>query len=120
MKSLSSNAPCPFPMKAHTPYPSDSFPGMVGIATGGNPSSTGIFYDDTYNNDFFPAGTTDCTGAMLGTEVPLHEGINKGTVGATTGLSLDAGQGLAGLPGSILSMTGRPRDQIDQTKLPVW
>jgi hypothetical protein len=32
---------------ASTPFPSDSFPGMVGQVTGGNPSSTGIYYDDT-------------------------------------------------------------------------
>ena len=31
-----------------TPFPSDSFPGMVGQATGGNPATTGIYYDDTW------------------------------------------------------------------------
>src|SRR5262249_32208106 len=34
---------------AQTPVPSDSFPGLVAQATGGNPSSTGIYYDDTWN-----------------------------------------------------------------------
>ena len=29
--------------KARTPFPSDSFPGMVGQVTGGNPSSTGVY-----------------------------------------------------------------------------
>src|SRR5690242_167045 len=33
---------------AQTPVPSDSFPGMVGQVTGGNPGSTGIYYDVTY------------------------------------------------------------------------
>src|SRR5262249_1999794 len=47
---------------ASTPFPSDSFPGMVGQVTGGNPSSTGIYYDDTWNHDVFPPGTTKCTG----------------------------------------------------------
>jgi Type I phosphodiesterase / nucleotide pyrophosphatase len=41
---------------ASTPFPSDSFPGMVGQVTGGNPSSTGIYYDDTWNHAVFPAG----------------------------------------------------------------
>lgn len=36
---------------ASTPFPSDSFPGMVGQVTGGNPSTTGIYYDDTWNHD---------------------------------------------------------------------
>src|SRR6202171_519591 len=43
---------------AKTPFPSDSFPGMVAQVTGGNPSSTGIFYDDSWNKALFPAGTT--------------------------------------------------------------
>lgn len=30
-----------------TPFPSDSFPGMVGQATGGDPRVTGVYYDDT-------------------------------------------------------------------------
>lgn len=32
---------------AETPFPSDSFPGMVGQVTGGDPRVTGIYYDDT-------------------------------------------------------------------------
>jgi len=32
---------------AQTPVPSDSFPGLVGQVTGGNPSSTGVYYDDS-------------------------------------------------------------------------
>jgi Type I phosphodiesterase / nucleotide pyrophosphatase len=47
---------------ASTPFPSDSFPGLVGQVTGGNPLSTGIYYDDTWNHDVFPAGTTNCVG----------------------------------------------------------
>ncbi|MBV8967853.1 MAG: alkaline phosphatase family protein, partial [Verrucomicrobia bacterium] len=54
---------------ASTPFPSDSFPGMVGQVTGGNPSSTGIYYDDTWNHAVFPAGTTSCVGPAPGGEV---------------------------------------------------
>src|ERR1700736_620470 len=43
---------------AQTPFPSDSFPGMVGQVTGGNPSSTGIIYDDSWNKALLPAGTS--------------------------------------------------------------
>ncbi len=99
---------------ARTPFPSDSFPGMVGQATGGNPATTGIYYDDTYNHALLPPGTTHCPlGAPTGTEVTYFEALDDNPN------SLDAGQGLAGLPGSILSMTGQPRDVIDTTKLPV-
>jgi len=43
---------------AETPFPSDSSPGMTGQVTGGDPRVTGIYYDDTWNHDVFPAGTT--------------------------------------------------------------
>jgi hypothetical protein len=98
---------------AQTPVPSDSFPGMVAQITGGNPSSTGIYYDDSYNHALFAPGTTDCAHATPGTEVQYHEAVDKNP------LSIDAGQGLTGLPGSILAMTGNPTTVIDSSKLPV-
>ena len=48
---------------AQTPVPSDSVPGMVGQVTGGNPGTTGMYYDETYNRELLPAGTTDCANA---------------------------------------------------------
>jgi len=58
---------------ALTPVPSDSFPGMVGQVTGGNPSSTGIYYDDSQNTALLPAGTTSCLGVAPGAEVTYFE-----------------------------------------------
>ncbi len=98
---------------ATTPFPSDSFPGIVGQATGGNPSSTGIYYDDSYNHALLPAGTTDCRHATPGAEVQYFEAADKNLT------RLDAGQGLTGLPNSILRMTGNPDLVIDPAKLPV-
>ena len=100
--------------QAETPIPSDSFPGMVAQATGGNPRSTGIYYDDTYNHDLLPAGTTTCTpGEATGTVVNLDESIDKDPT------ALDAGEGLSGLPGSILGMTESPQTLINPALLPV-
>ncbi|MET8622960.1 alkaline phosphatase family protein [Kitasatospora sp. NPDC004669] len=98
---------------ASTTNPSDSFPGMVAQLTGGGPGTTGVYYDDTYNAALLPAGTTDCKGAKPGVEVDLTEDLDKNQD------ALDAGQGLAGLPGSILRMTGRPQTLLDPAKLPV-
>ena len=98
---------------ARTPIPSDSFPGMVGQVTGGDPRVTGIYYDASYNHDLLPPGTTSCAGTPRGTAVNYDESIDKDSS------SIDAGQGLSGLPGSILQMTGSPASLIDQTKLPV-
>src|SRR5215471_5907993 len=62
---------------AQTPFPSDSFPGMVGQVTGGNPSTTGVYYDDSWNNALLPAGTTNCVGAAPGVEVTYFEQLDK-------------------------------------------
>jgi len=103
---------------ASTPFPSDSFPGMVGQVTGGNPWSTGIYYDDTWNHDVFPPGTKNCAGPAPGAEVTYFEAldINQG--------ALDAGQGIVPAPGSdpwanILQMTGNPVNVINPKNLPV-
>jgi hypothetical protein len=100
---------------AQTPVPSDSFPGMVAQVTGGNPSSTGVYYDDTWNAALLPAGTTPatCATAAPGAEVTYFEQLDKNP------LALDAGQGLSGLPDSILGMTGTPARLIDPAQLPV-
>jgi hypothetical protein len=98
---------------AETPFPSDSSPGMTGQVTGGDPRVTGIYYDDTWNHDVFPAGTTNCSGPVPGGEAAYEEFIDKNSN------ALDAGQGLAGLPGSILQMTGNPVDVINPANLPV-
>jgi hypothetical protein len=98
---------------AQTPFPSDSFPGMVAQVTGGNPRSTGIYYDDSWNSALLPAGTTSCAGVAPGVEVTYFEAADKNP------LALDAGQGLSGLPWSILNMTGNARSLIDPSQLPV-
>ena len=43
---------------AKTTLPSDSFPGMVGQVTGGNPKTTGVYYDDSWNDALLPAGSS--------------------------------------------------------------
>ncbi|HEX6489003.1 MAG TPA: alkaline phosphatase family protein [Candidatus Dormibacteraeota bacterium] len=97
---------------AKTPFPSDSFPGMVAQVTGGNPKSTGVYYDDSWNRAVYPAGTTSCSGPT-GAEVTYFEQLDKDLT------ALDAGQGLPGLPDSILNMTSNPVDVIDPAQLPV-
>jgi hypothetical protein len=71
---------------AMAPFPSDSSPSMVAQVTGGDPRVTGIYYEDTFNHDVFPAGTTNCSGPVPGGEAAYEEAIdvNPG--------SLDAGR----------------------------
>jgi hypothetical protein len=110
---------------ASTPFPSDSFPGMVGQVTGGNPATTGVYYDDTWNHALISQANLPpnydprhpdpalCKGVAPGVEVTYFEQLDVNQH------SIDAGQGLAGLPGSILNMTSNPLDVIDPTQLPV-
>jgi len=99
--------------RARTPFPSDSFPGLVGQVTGGDPGVTGVYYDDTFSHGVFPPGTTKCTGPVPGGAVDYDESDDLSPT------SLDAGQGLAGLPGTILQMTGNPVTVISPAALPV-
>lgn len=99
--------------RASTPVPSDSFPGMVAQATGGNPASTGVYYDSSYDRSLLPPGTTSCAGVKRGTNVMFDESIDRNPA------RLDAGQGLPGLPDGIGALTGQARDLIDPKKLPV-
>ncbi len=99
--------------RAQTPIPSDSFPGMTAQVTGGNPRTTGVYYDDEYSHAVLPAGTTSCAGKPLGGEVIYDSPDDKNVT------ALDAGQGLAGLPGSILEMTAQPGSLLNPAALPV-
>jgi len=49
-----------------TSEPSDSFPGILSMTTGGTPRSTGVFYDDSHDRKLSPPGSK-C--AIVGTEV---------------------------------------------------
>jgi hypothetical protein len=98
---------------AQTPVPSDSFPGMVGQVTGGNPKTTGIYYDVSYDHSLLAAGTTSCLGATPGAAINDDESADLDPS------RLDAGQGLAGLPNSILQMTGAPISLLNTSSFPV-
>src|ERR1700729_2040233 len=45
-----------------TSSPSDSFPGLASLLTGGSPVTTGLWYDDTYNRVLSPPAVTDGLG----------------------------------------------------------
>lgn len=58
---------------ASTAMPSDSFPGLLAIVTGGTPKSTGVYYDDSYDRALSAPGS-DCK--VKGTEVVYDESID--------------------------------------------
>lgn len=61
---------------ASTSKPSDSFPGLLALVTGGSPNSTGVFYDNSYDRTFFAPGKC---GGTPGSEVVLDESIDNST-----------------------------------------
>jgi hypothetical protein len=56
---------------ARASTPSDSFPGLLSLVTGGTPRSTGVYYDDSYDRTLFAPGT-NCQGEP-GTEIIYDE-----------------------------------------------
>jgi Type I phosphodiesterase / nucleotide pyrophosphatase len=78
-----------------TSSPSDSFPGLAALVTGGSPVTTGLWYDDTYNRALSPPAQTDGLGnpgggcpGKIGTNVAWDEAVD------TDLTRLDAGGGL--------------------------
>jgi len=53
--------------------PADSFPGMMAIATGGSPISTGVYFDVSYDRSLWPPGVT---AGPTGTPVVYNETID--------------------------------------------
>ena len=59
--------------QAYSTAPSDSFPATLAITTGGSPSSTGVYYDATWDDNLSPPGSNCST---RGTAVAYKENIN--------------------------------------------
>jgi hypothetical protein len=61
-------------LHARVPEPSDSFPGILALTTGGLPRLTGVFYDDVWDRALSPAGS-DCS--KHGGAVPYDEAVDS-------------------------------------------
>jgi hypothetical protein len=70
---------------ASTSQPSDSFPGLASLVTGGSPITTGFWYDVTFNRKLSPPALSNpimgnpsgsCPGD-IGTVVELDEGVDS-------------------------------------------
>jgi len=65
---------CPVLRSAHTSTPSDSFPGLLALVTGGTPRSTGVYYDDAYDRTLYAPGS-NCQGGP-GTQIVYDETLD--------------------------------------------
>ena len=102
----------PVPARRSRRTPSPAWSGQL---TGGNPATTGVYYDDTFNRALLPAGHDRL-------RRPRHRAPRSAY---TEDLDTDndaawtPARACAGLPGSILAMTGNPQTLIDPAQLPV-
>ena len=78
---------------ASTSSPSDSFPGVLALVTGGSPVSHQVFYDVSYDRNLFDPSNTSCSGAP-GTIPTFDETID------------------------LIDASGNDLNVIDPTKLP--
>jgi hypothetical protein len=101
---------------ASTSKPSDSFPGLMTIVTGGSPRTMGVFYDVAYDRSLDPPINTTGNG-VTGTG-PAGCTPNAAPTGTRTeyeeGISIDQSQLNGGAPGGA----DGGRLSLDPTKMP--
>jgi len=103
-------------LNTSTSKPSDSFPGLMALVTGGSPRSVGAFYDVAYDRSLNPPATTTGNGVAGAT-------CTRGATppGTTTefdeGIDVDQTQ-LNGVSNSTLATFGGGIASIDPNKLP--
>ena len=90
---------------ASTSKPSDSFPGLTAIVTGGSPALTGVYYDVAYSRNYDAPAKTTGNGVAAGPCTP-----NTPPTGTTTeyeeGIDIDQTKVNGGAPGASLTDGG--------------
>jgi Type I phosphodiesterase / nucleotide pyrophosphatase len=94
--------------------PSDSFPGLAALVTGGSPKSTGLYYDVAYDRSLNPPAETTGTGLAGGSCTPY--GLPSGTTtDYDQGVDFDDTQLNGGAPGAAATEGGAA--SLDPKKL---
>jgi len=100
--------------RTSTSKPSDSFPGLMALVTGGSPKTVGAFYDVAYDRVLAPPTVTTGNGVAGGTCTP---GVANGTTTEyEEGIDLDKTALNGGAPGAAL--TDGTALAIDSKRLP--
>jgi hypothetical protein len=94
-----------------TSKPSDSFPGLTAIVSGGSPATEGTFYDVAYDRSLAPPAKTTGNGVAAGTCTP---GVLNGTTTEyEEGIDIDQSKLNGGAPSG-----GGGINSIDPARLP--
>ena len=101
-------------LSASTSRPSDSFPGLTAIVTGGSPAFTGVYYDVAYSRNYDAPAKTTGNGLGAGPCTP-----NAVPTGTTTeyeeGIDINQHKLNGGAPGA--SLTDGGLNSIDPKRL---
>ena len=99
---------------ASTSKPSDSFPGLTAIVTGGSPAITGVYYDVAYSRNYDAPATTTGNGVAAGPCTPFGKATGT-TTEYEEGIDIDKTKLNGGAPGASLTDGGLA--SIDPQKL---
>jgi len=99
---------------ASTSKPSDSFPGLTAIVTGGSPALTGVYYDVAYSRNYDAPAKTTGNGVAAGPCTPFAAPTGTRTE-YEEGIDLDKTKLNGGAPGASLTDGGFA--SIDPKKL---
>ena len=101
-------------VNAESSKPTDSFPGMAALASGGSPKSTGLYYDVAYDRSLDAPAKTTGTGLAAGPCTPYATPTGT-TTDNDQGIDLDDTKLNGGAPGAGLTEGGIA--SIDPKKL---
>jgi hypothetical protein len=99
---------------ASSSRPSDSFPGIAALVSGGTPKSTGLYYDVAFDRSLDPPAETTGTGLGAGPCIPYATAFGT-TTDNDQGIDLDDTKLNGGAPGAGLTEGGIA--SIDPKKL---
>ncbi len=100
---------------ASTSKPSDSFPGLTAIVTGGSPALTGVYYDVAYSRNYDAPAKTTGNGVAAGPCTPFATPTGTRTE-YEEGIDIDQTKLNGGAPGA--SLTDGGLNSIDFKRLP--
>jgi hypothetical protein len=92
-------------VNAESSKPTDSFPGMAALASGGSPKSTGLYYDVAYDRSLDAPAKTTGTGLAAGRCTPYATPTGT-TTDNDQGVDLDDTKLNGGAPGAGLTEGG--------------
>ena len=99
---------------ASTSKPSDSFPGLTAIVTGGSPALTGVYYDVAYSRNYDAPAKTTGNGVAAGPCTPFATPTGTRTE-YEEGIDIDQAKLNGGAPGA--SVTDGGITSIDSRRL---